>query len=95
MYESFVARFLEKKWRKGRNIDMLAAFTLQEEEILWKANGIGGGRVTSTDPGIWAATSRLLRQQHVGNAARSVEIDILELLKLQNVPHPQPHLGQS
>ena len=50
MYESFVARFLQKKWCKGRNIDMIAAFTLQQEEILCKAAGIGGGGETSTDP---------------------------------------------
>ena len=36
-----------------------------------------------------------LKRQHAGNAAKCVEMDILELLKLQNILRDKPWLGQS
>ena len=36
----------------------------------------------------------ILRQEHAENAAKTAEIDVSELLKLQYVFRPQPWLGQ-
>ena len=38
-------------------------------------------------------SKRILKQQHAENAAKSAEIDVSELPKLQNVLSPQPWLG--
>ena len=38
---------------------------------------------------------RILKQQHPENAAKSAEVQVLELLKLQNALRPQAWMGDS
>ena len=51
MYESFVVRFLHIKWCKGRNIDVIAAFTFQKEDILCRV-AEAGRETRDTNPPI-------------------------------------------
>ena len=103
MYDSFVVRFWvicckifeNKSDVKEETYD--TAFHLQEEEILCR----DGLAVLNKDEKhsfiifLHLFNKSFLKRQHAGNAAKCVEMDILELLKLQNILRDKPWLGQS
>ena len=79
---------------------MMAALTLQEEEILGMATRAWGHRciglpVFNLDKSalfhffLSLFNKNVLKQQHAGNAEKSVEIDVSELLSFQNFLNSQ------
>ena len=50
MHESFVVRLSQIKVTKGRNVDMIAPFTLQQGEILSKVATAQGKEHGAQDP---------------------------------------------
>ena len=50
MHESFVVRLSQIKVTKGRNVDMIARFTLQQGEILSKVATAQGKEHGAQDP---------------------------------------------
>ena len=68
---------------------MITAFTLQEEKILCRSAGAGWKAPFSIFLRLF--NKNIFKQQHAENAGKSAEINVLELLKLQNVlRRPQP-----
>ena len=72
---------------------MKEPFTLQKEEISYRATRVGGGygaptpcfKLGSKTPVsvfLFLFNKSILKQQHVENSAKGAEIDVSELLKL-------------